>query len=341
MFTYKETVDLLNGADDVWLYQTANQKKEEAYGKEVYLRAIIEPWNLCKNSCLYCGLRRENTSLTRFALDFDDIYQAGLGIVEHGITSLVLQAGEIIDNDKVKLVTRLIKELKKATHADITLSFGEHPDYVYEEWKDAGADRYLLKIETLNETVFKNARPGSSMPRRIDRIKKLIELGYQAGSGFIAGMPGYTNEMLAQDILKLKDMGIHMFSLSPFINTKDTPWADEPRSYSDLVHRACAIYRILDPKVNIPVTSAMESLHPGSKAEGLKRGCNVLMHSFTPASVRKHYRIYDGKNTVGDEAENRIQAVKDMVSGIGLYINKGEPGRSKKEICNGKYAKIS
>lgn len=330
MFTYKEIVELLNGADDNWLYKTANQKKEDVYGKEVFLRAIIEPWNICKNNCLYCGLRKDNTNLTRFALEYDEIYQAGLGIIQYGITSLVLQAGEDINKERVKLVTKLIKELKKATHADITLSFGEHHDEVYKEWKDAGADRYLLKVETLNDSVFKNARPDTSMKCRINRIEKLVALGYQVGSGFIAGIPGYTNEMLAEDLLMLKDMNLHMFSLSPFISTKDTPWENEKRPHPDLVHRACAIYRILDPKVNIPVTSAMESLKPGSKADGLHRGCNVLMHSFTPATVRQYYKIYDGKNMVGDEAENQINNIKEMVNNIGLYINKGEPGRSKK-----------
>lgn len=331
MFTYNDVVDLLKGADDNWLYSTANQKKEEVYGKEVYLRAIIEPWNVCVNNCLYCGLRKDNTKLLRFSLDYDEIYKAGIGIIKHGITSLVLQGGEDLNKERVLLITKLIKDLKKATKADITLSFGEHSDEVYEQWKEAGADRYLLKIETLNEDVFKTARPESSMKNRIERTQKLLELGYQVGSGFIAGMPNYTVEMLAEDILKISQWGIHMFSLSPFISTKDTPWENNTRPNPDLVHRACAIYRIIDHKVNIPVTSAMESLKPGSKAEGLNRGCNVLMHSFTPAHVRKYYKIYDGKNIIGYEAQNQIQNIKDMVKNIGLYINKNEPGRSKKE----------
>ena len=332
MYTSKEINELLNGADDANLFASANQAKESVYGKEVYLRAIIEPWNTCRNNCLYCGLRRDNENLTRFTLGFEEIYKAGLGILDHGITSLVLQAGEELEKDKIELVTKVTKALKQATHADITLSFGEQTEDTYKKWRDAGADRYLLKAETMNEKIFNTAHPNRRMQDRLNCIENLINLGYQVGSGFIAGLPGYTTLMLAEDMLRMKDMGIHMFSLSPFISTKDTPWAEHPRPHPDLIHRACAVYRLLDPKVNIPVTSAMESLLPGSKASGLKRGCNVLMHSFTPSSVRKHYRIYDGKNITGDEAQNKIQTVKDMVAGLGLFITQNEPGRSKKKI---------
>lgn len=337
-FSYNQILDLLNGADDNWLYQTANEKKESVYGKEVFLRAIVEPWNTCQNNCVYCGLRNDNQNITRFSLEFDEIHEAGIGILEHGITSLVLQAGEEAKPEKIELITKLIKSLKKDTGADITLSFGEYPKEVYQEWKNAGADRYLLKVETLNKDLFPKIRPQLSLDNRIECVKNLLDLGYQVGSGFIAGMPGYTNEMLAEDILELSKLGIHMFSLSPFISTKDTPWENKLRPDPELVHRACAIYRIMDPKVNIPVTSAMESLQLGSKAKGLQRGCNVLMHSFTPQSVRKHYRIYDGKNMVGDEAHDQIKTLKELVSSIGLFINEGERGRSKKEIKYGKSA---
>lgn len=334
-FTSDQIFELLNGADDAGLYAKAQAAKVQVYGQEVYLRAIIEPWNTCRNNCLYCGLRKTNQNLTRFALSFADIYEAGLGILDHGITSLVLQAGEELDQDKIDLITKAVAALKKATKADITLSFGEHHKDTYKRWRDAGADRYLLKVETLDDQLYSVARPGCRLQDRLDCINTLLEQGYQVGSGFIAGMPHYTNAMLAKDLLRLSQMGLHMFSLSPFISTQDTPWAHAPRPDPELIHRACAIYRLLDPLVNIPVTSAMESLLQGSKALGLRRGCNVLMHSFTPASVRQHYRIYDGKNTVGDEALDQLKSLKQMVNGLGLFITEQEPGRSKKEIHHG------
>ena len=329
-FTYKEIVELLGGADDENLYREAQNKKEEVYGKEVFLRAIVEPWNTCIHNCLYCGIRKDNRYLKRFLLNYEEIYEAGIKISDYGITSLVLQAGEDLNREKINLITKVVEAFKKDTNADITLSFGEHTIDTYKMWKDAGSDRYLLKMETLQENIYNLARPNCNFRNRIKCIEDLLNLGYQVGSGFIAGMPGYTIEMLAKDMLSLKDMGIHMFSLSPFINSKNTPWENFPRPDADLVHRACAIYRLLDPKVNIPVTSAMESLQPGSKKAGLLRGCNVLMHSLTPKSVREFYRIYDGKNVIGDEEYNQIKKIKEMVSDIGLYIKDGERGRSKK-----------
>ena len=330
-FIYKEIVELLNGMDDENLYRGAQNKKEEIYGQEVFLRAIVEPWNTCVNNCLYCGIRKDNYKLKRFSLDYEEIYAAGIKILDYGITSLVLQAGEDLNKEKIHLIAEIVKAFKRDTNADITLSFGEHSSDTYKMWKDAGADRYLLKIETLQEGVYNLARPGCDFGNRIKCMENLLELGYQVGSGFIAGMPGYTTEMLAEDMLSLKDFGIHMFSLSPFISSRDTPWENCAQPQVDLVHRACAVYRLLDPKVNIPVTSAMESLRAGSKRDGLLRGCNVLMHSLTPKSVRELYQIYDGKNVVGNEDYDQIKNIKEMVSSIGLCIKDGERGRSKKE----------
>ena len=331
-FTHKEIVELLNGANDENLYRDAQNKKEEIYGKEVFLRAIVEPWNTCVNNCLYCGIRKDNRLLERFSLDFEEIYEAGIKILDYEITSLVLQAGEDLNKEKIHLIAKLIEAFKKDTNADITLSFGEHTIDTYKMWKDAGADRYLLKIETLQEDVYNLARPNCDFKNRIKCTENLLNLGYQVGSGFIAGMPGYSTEMLAEDMLGLKDFGIHMFSLSPFISSKNTPWENCAQPKADLVHRASAIYRLLDPKVNIPVTSAMESLQPGSKKDGLLRGCNVLMHSLTPKKVRALYQIYNGKNVVGNEDYDQIKRIKEMVSSIGLYIKDGERGRSKKGL---------
>ncbi|MCL2672833.1 MAG: [FeFe] hydrogenase H-cluster radical SAM maturase HydE [Alphaproteobacteria bacterium] len=334
-FSCREIEELLDGRDDAWLYEKAYAVRKEHYGNEVFLRGIIENSNHCQNNCLYCGLRADNRQARRYRLDIPDIAAAVREIDAAGIKSIVLQGGQEDTPENIGLLCKAVRLIKEMTNADITMSHGDFSDEVYARFRDAGADRYLLKVETMDDTLHAAVRPGQSAQKRIERLESLLSLGFQAGSGFIAGMPGYTNKMLAADMKRLSQMGLHMFSLTPFVPAAGTLWADEKSPSPDLVHRACAIYRLMDPMVNMPVTSAMESLQPGSKKQGLQRGCNVVMHSFTPLKVRGDYSIYKGKNIAGDEASGQLQALKDMVQSIGQFITAGAPGRSRKETHAG------
>ncbi len=331
MFTSKEILELLNGGNDEWLFNKANRIKQENYGNVVFLRGIIENSNYCENDCFYCGLRSSNQTY-RYRLDRETMLNAAQTIIECDINSIVLQAGQETNQKNIEFLDDIIPAIKSLTGADITLSHGDFPDEVYAKWKELGADRYLIKMETLNPELHAKIRPPhNTVEKRLDRVKSLINLGYQVGSGFIAGMPGYTTEMMAEEILELSKIGIHMFSLSPFLSSKNTPWADEPNCGADIIYRTCAVYRILDPLVNIPITNALNVLDgPNARAKGFARGCNVVMHSFTPQEVRKNYEIYPGKGTVGDECLSALNKIKQNIADLGLIINPNERGRSKK-----------
>ena len=334
-FSITEIVELLAGSNDEWLFSEALKAKESIYGREVFLRGIIEHSNYCRNDCLYCGLRVSHKCL-RYRLDEDTVIAAAHTIVNNGISSIVLQAGEDYSNENIAFLDRIIPRIKEATGADITLSHGNFPREVYARWKALGANRYLLKLETLQAQLHSTARPHDSKDNRLEHLQYLLKLGYQVGSGFIAGMPGYTDKMLAEDMLELSRLGVHMFSLSPFIATPDTPWENEKNCNADTIYRATAIYRLLDPQVNIPVTNALNVLDDKhARSLGLKRGCNVVMHSFTPQENRAQYEIYPGKGTVGMESLESLSSLKNEISALGLHVTEHEPGRSKKEILYG------
>jgi biotin synthase len=327
-FTFSEILDLLNGKNDEWLYAKADKVKKEVYGDEVYLRGIIETSSYCNNNCYYCGIRKDNIC-KRYRLTAQKIIETAQEIADLNIYSIVLQGGEDNSPENIKLLETVVTEIKKNTpHIDVVLSYGNLPYKTYAKFKDLGASRYLIKMETFQKDFYEKIRPGQKIEDRISCIKSLMDLGYQVGSGFIVGMPGYSTEMLAEDLLSLQKLGVHMFSTTPFISTSDTPWENKPNGSSEVVSRACAIYRILEPTVNIPATTALSVLDPDIFKKSLERGCNVVMCSFTPKEEKIDYKIYKGKG-VSSNIPN-VERMKELVKDLGLYIKDKEHGRSKK-----------
>lgn len=327
IFTFDETLALLQGKDDDWLYDEAEKVKTQVYGKTVFLRGIIENTNICERNCAYCGIRAQNNHIPRYILTNTEILECAQQIKAQGIKSIVIQSGEncvITDKEIAKICT----QIKETTRADITLSLGEKSKESYRLYKEAGADRYLIKVETLQPELYRTLHPGFDLKTRINCIENLKELGYQVGSGFISGLPGYSDEMLAKDMLELVNIGVHMFSLSPFVKAKHTPLEYQDNCDMEKVYRAMAIYRIMAPKVNIPVASACASIDLKSKEKGLKRGANVLMLSYTPDKNRKDYALYEGKNMVYNEKRDHLQNLVDLIKNIGLEPG-FEFGRSK------------
>lgn len=319
-FSIKEIESLLNGADDTALYKAADEAKTRVYGNKIFLRGIIENSNICARNCLYCGIRAPNTALERYNLTRSEILECAGEIDRQGIRSIVIQSGEA-DNVSPDEMADIVASIKKQTGADITLSLGEKPKEIYKLWQDAGADRYLLKVETLQPDVYAALHPGYELAPRVKCVETLRDLGYQVGSGFIVGLPGYTIPMLAADLLTLQKIGVHMYSTTPFVQGKNTPLADYPNGDVDVVYRSMAIYRLLEPRVNIPVASACASLDPNCKPKGLKQGANVLMLSYTPSRNRKDYALYQGKNTAYSEKLTDLENLVKMIQEIGL-----EPG---------------
>lgn len=317
MLTIKEIFEFLNGADDEWLYKKATEVKAGVYGDKVFIRGIIENNNICARNCFYCGIRAENSELVRYNLSQEQILECAQLIKKQNINSIVLQSGES-DCVSDKELAQTIFKIKELTGADITLSFGEKSFDIYKLWKEAGADRYLLKIETLQKDVYEYSHPGYKLKDRLKCLEDLQKLDYQVGSGFIWGLPLYTKEKMAQDLLNLQKIGVHMYSTTPLITSKNTPFENLACGDVETVYRSNAIYRLLEPKVNIPVASACASLDEKSKSKGLMRGANVLMLSFTPESVRKNYSIYRGKNIVATEEISALKQIEVEIKNAGL-----------------------
>ena len=328
-FTFDEIYALLTGRADNWLYLKADEAKTNAYGNEVFLRGIIECTNICARNCLYCGIRAQNEKLKRYTLSVDEIVASARQIKAQGLKSIVIQSGESEAVSDIE-IARICHRIKDETGADITLSMGEKPKETYRLWKEAGADRYLLKVETLQDELYRVLHPGYELKPRIKCVENLKNLGYQVGSGFIAGLPGYTTKMLAADLLELVQIGVHMFSLTPFVRAQHTPLEQHLNGDMDLVYRAMAIYRLMAPDVNIPVASACASLDSNSKEKGLKRGANVLMLSYSPDKYRHDYALYQGKNTAFTEKLTDLKNLVDVILKLGLKPG-FDFGRSKYE----------
>lgn len=302
---HKELITLLEGADDNGLFAEADRLRRQEFGDSVFLRGIVEFSSHCGRSCAYCGLRGPNTNARRYRLTPEEIHEAAGLATAHGLGTVVLQSGEdaaFTPQTLAGTVARIKSEGKVA----VTLSIGEQPDDVYRLWRENGADRYLLKLESLDRNIHESLRPGRTLNGRIDRLHALRRLGYEIGSGIIVGLPGVDSAMLARDIEKLTELELDMISAGPFIPHPETPLADARPGSVILTHRVNALLRILNPLANIPATSALGVRDPEGRNTALSRGVNVIMPSLTPQKVRGGYTIYPGKNALSVEENLRV-----------------------------------
>ena len=282
------------------LQSLADTVRREAVGDHVYLRGLIEFSNFCVCNCRYCGLRRDNRSLSRYILTPDELFSSAEAAALAGMDTLVLQSGEY-PGVSASFLADIIKELR-ARHPDlaITLSVGERPAADYALWRKAGAERFLIKHETANPRLYAQLHPGRTLFTRLEAIRTLKNLGYTVGSGFIIGVPGQTEEDLIEDLLLVQALQVGMCGAGPFLPQAETPFKKAPTGSVPLTLRIMALIRILLPNVHIPATTALASLDPvAGQCEGLRAGGNVLMPSFTPDQHRSQYRIYDHKQRIG------------------------------------------
>ena len=303
---------LLLQADDV---------RKQYVGDEVHLRGLIEFSNICRNNCMYCGIRKDNHKLHRYHMSEEDIIKTAQCAANIGFKTIVMQSGEDLYYDKDRLC-RIIEAIKKFDVA-ITLSVGERSHEEYKAWKDAGADRYLMRIETTDKDLYHKLDPKMSWQHRYECLMMIKELGYELGSGIMVGLPGQSIESIANDLLFLKEIDVDMSGIGPFIPHPDTPLAKEEGGSINLALRTMAIQRILMPDINIPATTAMESLHPEGRIMALQGGANVIMPNVTDSEYRKLYELYPGKPALGEQtACNRAAIVSKIVS-IGRTIGSG------------------
>ncbi|WP_035075902.1 [FeFe] hydrogenase H-cluster radical SAM maturase HydE [Maridesulfovibrio zosterae] len=335
MYTLSEQkiISYLEGRNDDELFLLADQVKEEVFDKEIFLRAIVEFSNVCNKKCLYCGLRAPNSGINRYRLGMPTILQAAEAAALKGARTIVLQSGDDFSYSK-QLIGELVKEIKNSHDVAVTLSVGDRGIDEYAHWFECGADRCLIKIETSDPESYQRIRSGESFNERLSRINYLKQMGYEIGSGTIVGLPGSSTQSILQDILFLTDLNLHMIAAGPFVPHPDTPFAHEEAGDLMQSYRVTALLRILNPQANIPATSALDAFDPCGRAQGLSRGCNVIMPSVTPSAHRADYNIYPGKNSVAMDVSDSLSQAEETIRSLNLTLSVSK-GFSKRACCSG------
>ncbi len=320
VFNREEIIKILK--DDTkndWLFNLADKIRKDNVGDEVHLRGLIEFSNICKCSCKYCGLRSPNKEIKRYRILKDEIIEYVKNAVNLGYKTIVLQSGEDEYFTTEKMV-EIIKAIKKFDVA-LTLSIGERSFEDYKAFKQAGADRYLIRIETTDKELYKKLHPNMDFNNRLRCLQDLKTLGYEVGTGCLVGLPEQTIESLADDILFFKEIGADMVGIGPFIPHPNTPLKDEKTGSFTLALKVMALTRILLPDINIPATTAMETLNPNGRILALQSGANVVMPNVTSTEYRAKYEIYPNKICINDNPDKCRGCIEGKIKSIGRTIS--------------------
>lgn len=320
----EEWIALIDGRDDTlasYLFEQAREVRHAYYGHDIYIRGLIEFTNYCKNDCLYCGIQKSNPNVTRYRLTKEEILSCCCTGYELGFRTFVLQGGEdgyFTDERMVDIIHTI-----KAQHPDcaITLSVGEKSHESYQAYFDAGADRYLLRHETASGEHYSKLHPDSlTAEHRQKCLADLKQIGYQTGTGFMVGSPFQTSENLAQDMLFIKALDPQMVGIGPFIPHHDTVFRDKAAGTLEQTLFMLGLLRLMLPKVLLPSTTALGTIHPKGRELGILAGANVVMPNLSPTDVRKDYALYDNKICTGDEAAECRHCMEQRMKGIGYQI---------------------
>jgi biotin synthase len=320
-FSRDEIIEILkDDSKNDWLFSLADKVREENVGNEVHLRGLIEFSNICKCQCKYCGLRAPNKELERYRICPDDIILYAKKATEMGYRTVVLQSGEdeFYSRD---VLCKIIEEIKKFDVA-LTLSVGERSFEDFKAFKDAGADRYLIRIETTDRNLYKNMHPNMDFDNRIRCLKDLKKLGYEVGTGCLVGLPNQTIDSLADDILFFREIGADMVGVGPFIAHPHTPLKDYENGTFELALKVMALTRVLLKDINIPATTAMETLNPNGRIIALQSGANVVMPNVTTKEFRAKYEIYPNKICINEEPAQCFHCISGKIKSIGRTISK-------------------
>jgi len=304
-----------------YLAKKAREVREAVYGKDVYIRGLIEISNICKNDCYYCGIRAGNKNCERYRLTEEDILSACDEGYKLGFRTFVMQGGEdgyYTDDVMCSIVSKI-----KQNYPDcaVTLSLGERSRESYEKLRAAGADRYLLRHETANKEHYARLHPSNlSWESRVECLESLRECGYQVGCGFMVGSPYQTVEMLGGEMKFIEEFKPDMCGIGPFIPHKDTDFRDFPAGSADLTCKLLSIIRLIHPHVLLPATTALGTVKGDGRERGIMAGANVVMPNLSPPSVRKKYMLYDNKLSDGAEAAEAIETLKKRIAAIGYNV---------------------
>lgn len=343
--TKKEIIYWLKEQDDKRLeelWERADNLRKETVGDEVHLRGLIEFSNYCVRRCAYCGLNVENKELTRYRMSEDEILACAHEAVDYGYGTVVLQAGEDY-GVKSEWMARVIRRIKSETPLAVTLSLGERAQEELIAWRQAGADRYLLRFETSDPDLYEVIHP--SLPgRKSDRfamLRQLRQLGYEVGSGVMIGIPGQSYNVLAQDILTFAEYDLDMIGVGPFIAHPKTKLGKEPAlkipaneqvpNTEAMTYKVVALTRIVCPEANIPSTTALATLNVRTGRElGLARGANIVMPNITPPEYRIHYEIYPAKACIRETARECHFCMQRRILSMGRKPGAGPGGRVRR-----------
>lgn len=314
------------------LLRRAAAVKDRYIGNTVFLRGLIEYSNICGKNCLYCGIRRQNNKIKRYSLTNDEVIEAALTAHRLKFGSIAIQSGENCSKAFVDNMEELIRTIRKLTDGrlGITLSLGEQSRETYQRWYDAGAHRYLLRIEASSEALYRRVHPEDDMhlyQRRIECLKIIQETGYQTGTGVMIGLPFQTMSHLADDVIFMRDFDIDMCGMGPFIEHSDTPFAAIAsdnlfmKERFNLTLRMIAIMRIIMKDINIVASTAMQAIDPAGREKAISCGANVVMPNLTPAKYRPGYKLYEGKPGFHEVSEPNISGLNlDLIPGTTLGL---------------------
>ena len=327
----EELAELLtSSAAEEPLAAAADRVRRKYVGDGVHLRGLIEFTNICRRSCFYCGLRRENERAERYRLRPREIVRLARNARGYGYRTVVLQGGE----DGYWHVERLAPILReiRALGLVITLSIGERTEEEYRALKEAGASRFLLRIETTDRELYERFDPGMSWEARRACLASLRTLGYEVGTGSLVGLPGQSVESLARDILFFQELDADMVGIGPFIPNGDTPLGEAAAGDIHLTRRMVSLLRLLLPEANIPATTAMETLERGARSLILRSGANVVMPNVTEGDFRRKYALYPGKACVKDTPEHCRACLGAQLSVIGRFVAEDAGFRRRRSI---------
>lgn len=319
-----EFTKLLQNKNLIFQYaQTkANKIRQENFSNKIYIRALIEISNYCKNACFYCGINCKNHNVKRYRLSEEEILDCCKVAYKLGFRTFVLQGGEDAFFTDEKLCN-LLKSIKSIyPDCAITLSLGEKSKESYDLLKKSGADRYLLREETANPLHYKKLHPKNmKLENRIECLKNLKELGFQTGAGFMVGSPFQTLEDIAKDLFFIQELKPQMVGIGPFIPHSQTEFANFPQGDLDLTLFILSLLRIMNPKVLLPATTALSTINPEGRILGILSGANVVMPNVSPMEQRKNYALYNNKASVNEESAEGLNLLQKQLDKINCKID--------------------
>lgn len=318
---YRALLSLSDPDRIAWLREQAREVADREFGRGVYIRGLIEISNHCRNGCYYCGIRNANRSVDRYRLSEEDILDCCRQGYELGFRTFVLQGGEDPVQDDRWLTDVILRIKEQYPDCALTLSVGERSDEAYEQFRRAGADRYLLRHETADAAHYALLHPGAmSFEHRLHCLRRLKELGFQTGAGMMVGSPGQTLDCLVEDLLLLEELEPEMIGMGPFIPAPNTPFAHEPAGSVELTLLLLSLLRLRFPKVLLPATTALSTLDPQGQEKGLQAGANVVMPNLSPLAVRSKYALYADKKYLGNESAEQVRLLDEKLKNIGFHI---------------------